>query len=34
MYRPADLTRLTLGGSGFRASDNALYLNDVVVKGE
>lgn len=32
MYRPADLTRLTLSAAGARINDNALYLADVVVR--
>ncbi|MCX6031303.1 MAG: glycosyltransferase family 39 protein [Chloroflexi bacterium] len=32
MYRPADLTRLTLSAAGARINDNALYLGDVIVK--
>lgn len=31
MYRLADLTRLTLSGTGFRAQDDALFLGEVVI---
>jgi 4-amino-4-deoxy-L-arabinose transferase-like glycosyltransferase len=32
MYRPVEMTRLTLSAAGARISDNALYLGDVVVR--